>query len=324
MQRLADRVSGVFVPVVIGIAVATLGFWIGAGEDLAFAFTAAVAVLIIACPCALGLATPTALLVGTGPRRAARAADQGPGDPRVDPPRRHDRARQDRHRHHRAGWRSPTSSPPAASTRRSCWPSPARSRTPPSTRSRGRSPRARARASARCEPVESFVNREGLGVEGVVGGRGVQVGRPSLLAEWSLRIPAELDAARRDAEAAGRTAVLVAWDGEVRGAAGRRRHGQADLRRGRRAAARARAADRAADRRQRGDRARGRRRGRHRRGDRRGAARRQGRRDPAPAGRGPRGRDGRRRRQRRARARRRPTSGWRSAPAPTSRSRPPT
>jgi Cu+-exporting ATPase len=66
VQRLADRISGVFVPVVIGIAVATLGFWIGSGEDLTFAFTAAVAVLIIACPCALGLATPTALLVGTG------------------------------------------------------------------------------------------------------------------------------------------------------------------------------------------------------------------------------------------------------------------
>src|SRR4029079_11639721 len=66
VQRLADRVSGIFVPVVIGIAVATLGFWIGAGESVEFAFTAAVAVLIIACPCALGLATPTALLVGTG------------------------------------------------------------------------------------------------------------------------------------------------------------------------------------------------------------------------------------------------------------------
>ena len=66
VQRLADRVSGIFVPIVIGLAVATLGFWLGAGETAEFAFTAAVAVLIIACPCALGLATPTALLVGTG------------------------------------------------------------------------------------------------------------------------------------------------------------------------------------------------------------------------------------------------------------------
>ena len=66
VQRLADRVAGVFVPVVIGIAVATLGGWVGAGFGWEAAFTAAVAVLIIACPCALGLATPTALLVGTG------------------------------------------------------------------------------------------------------------------------------------------------------------------------------------------------------------------------------------------------------------------
>jgi len=66
IQRLADRVSGIFVPVVIGIAVATLGFWLGTGQSATFAFTAAVAVLIIACPCALGLATPTALMVGTG------------------------------------------------------------------------------------------------------------------------------------------------------------------------------------------------------------------------------------------------------------------
>ncbi|GAB1642724.1 heavy metal translocating P-type ATPase [Krasilnikovia sp. MM14-A1259] len=66
VQRLADRISGVFVPVVIALAVGTLGFWLGAGAPTTAAFTAAVAVLIIACPCALGLATPTALLVGTG------------------------------------------------------------------------------------------------------------------------------------------------------------------------------------------------------------------------------------------------------------------
>src|SRR5215211_618128 len=66
VQRLADRVASVFVPAVIVLAVATLGFWLGTGESATFAFTAAVAVLIIACPCALGLATPVALLVGTG------------------------------------------------------------------------------------------------------------------------------------------------------------------------------------------------------------------------------------------------------------------
>ncbi len=66
VQRLADRISGVFVPIVIAISVATLGFWLGQGSGSSFAFTAAVAVLIIACPCALGLATPTALMVGTG------------------------------------------------------------------------------------------------------------------------------------------------------------------------------------------------------------------------------------------------------------------
>ena len=84
VQRLADRVSGVFVPVVIALAVGTLGFWLGNGAGATFAFTAAVAVLIIACPCALGLATPTALLVGTGRGAQLGPADQGPGGPRVD------------------------------------------------------------------------------------------------------------------------------------------------------------------------------------------------------------------------------------------------
>ena len=87
VQRLADRVSGVFVPVVIALSLATLAFWLLAGDGANAAFTAAVAVLIIACPCALGLATPTALMVGSA---------------RADAARRHDRARQDRHRHDRS------------------------------------------------------------------------------------------------------------------------------------------------------------------------------------------------------------------------------
>ncbi len=102
IQRLADRVSGIFVPVVITLAIATLGFWLGVGETTATAFTAAVAVLIIACPCALGLATPTALLVGTGRGAQTGHPHQGTGDPGVDPSGRHDRARQDRHGDHRS------------------------------------------------------------------------------------------------------------------------------------------------------------------------------------------------------------------------------
>ena len=75
-----------------------------------------------------------------------------------------------------------------------------------------------ARDEASALPVaESFANRAGLGVEGVVNGHGVQVGRPALMAEWSLHVPPALDGARRDAEGDGRTAVLVAWDGAVRG-----------------------------------------------------------------------------------------------------------
>ena len=101
VQRLADRISGVFVPAVIAIAVATLGAWLVAGFTVTAALTAAVAVLIIACPCALGLATPTALLVGTGRGGAARRAHQGTRGAGIDPQGRHHRARQDRYGHHR-------------------------------------------------------------------------------------------------------------------------------------------------------------------------------------------------------------------------------
>ena len=102
VQRLADRISAVFVPIVIALAVATLGFWLGVGESVASAFTAAVAVLIIACPCALGLATPTAIMVGTGRGAQLGIIIKGPEVLESTRPRRHDRARQDRHRHDRS------------------------------------------------------------------------------------------------------------------------------------------------------------------------------------------------------------------------------
>ena len=98
-QRLADRVSGLFVPVVLTLAAATGGFWLGAGAGMAMAVDAATAVLIVACPCALGLATPTALLVGTGRGAQLGHSDHRPGGAGVHPPDRHDPAGQDRHHH---------------------------------------------------------------------------------------------------------------------------------------------------------------------------------------------------------------------------------
>ena len=217
VQRLADRISGVFVPVVIGIAVATLGFWIGAGEDLAFAFTAAVAVLIIACPCALGLATPTALLVGTG--RGAQLGLLIKGPEILESTRRVDTIVLDKTGTVTTGRMALAEVVAAAGMDEAELLAVAGALEDASEHPIAQAIAAAARERLRppLEPVESFVNREGLGVEGVVGGRGVQAGRPSLMAEWSLRVPAELDAARLEAQARGVTAVLVAWDGEVRG-----------------------------------------------------------------------------------------------------------
>ena len=200
VQRLADRVSGVFVPVVIALAVATLGFWLGTGESATFAFTAAVAVLIIACPCALGLATPTALLVGTG--RGAQLGLLIKGPEVLESTRRVDTIVLDktgtvttgrmtlveRRRRRRRARRG------AAPGRR------ARGRLRAPDRPRDRRPPRRPS----CAPVEGFANHEGLGVEGVVDGRAVVAGRPALLADWALHLPPELDAARRAAEAAAR------------------------------------------------------------------------------------------------------------------------
>jgi Cu+-exporting ATPase len=215
VQRLADRISGVFVPVVIGIAVATLGFWLGAGEDAAFAFTAAVAVLIIACPCALGLATPTALLVGTG--RGAQLGLLIKGPEILESTRRVDTIVLDKTGTVTTGRMALAQVVPAEGVDEAELLAVAGALEDASEHPIAQAIATAARERAPLQTVESFTNREGLGVEGVVGGRGVQVGRPSLLAEWSVRVPAALDEARRAAEAQGRTAVLVAWDGEVRG-----------------------------------------------------------------------------------------------------------
>ncbi len=212
VQRLADRVSGVFVPVVIAIATATLAFWLGGGASPAYAFTAAVAVLIIACPCALGLATPTALLVGTG--RGAQLGILIKGPEVLESTRRVDTIVLDKTGTVTTGKMAlvdvvTTDSTSGAEARRLV----------AAIESASEHPIARAIAAAVKEPlpaVEGFRNREGLGVEGVVEGHALVVGRSQLLAEWSLEIPARLAEAQLSAESDGQTAILAAWDGEVR------------------------------------------------------------------------------------------------------------
>ena len=222
VQRLADRVSGVFVPFVILLAVATLGFWLGAGESASFAFTAAVAVLIIACPCALGLATPTALLVGTG--RGAQLGLLIKGPEVLERSRRVDTVLLDKTGTlttarmeltevvaSRFSLGDQKGEGPQAALRL------AGALEDGSEHPIGRAVAAAARAQGLELPaVEGFANREGLGVEGVVDGHGVQVGRAALMAEWSLELPADLEAPRAAAEARGATPVFVAWDGRVR------------------------------------------------------------------------------------------------------------
>jgi Cu+-exporting ATPase len=215
VQRLADRVSAVFVPVVVALAVATLGFWLGADEGASFAFTAAVAVLIVACPCALGLATPTALMVGTG--RGAQLGLLIKGPEVLESTRRVDTVVLDKTGTVTTGRMRLVDVAVVGTDRREAL------RLVGAVEEASEHPVARAiAAAARGEvgelaPVVDFVNREGLGVEGVVGSdRAVVVGRPGLLAARGLELPDELDAARRSAEAAGRTAVLAGWDGSVR------------------------------------------------------------------------------------------------------------
>jgi Cu+-exporting ATPase len=220
VQRLADRVSGIFVPIVIVLAAATLGFWIGAGAGTAAAFTAAVSVLIIACPCALGLATPTALMVGTG--RGAQLGILIKGPEVLESTRAVDTIVLDKTGTVTTGQMTLLHVVPAAGEDAD-----EVLRLAGALEHASEHPIARAVAGAAEErvgalpAVEDFANVEGLGVQGVVttGDRShaVLVGRRRLLAEWSQHLSPELDQAFTAAQADGATAIAVGWDGQARG-----------------------------------------------------------------------------------------------------------
>ncbi|MFJ1794043.1 heavy metal translocating P-type ATPase, partial [Kitasatospora griseola] len=212
-QRLADRISGVFVPAVILIALGTLVVWLLATGSPTEAFTAAVAVLIIACPCALGLATPTALMVGTG--RGAQLGILIKGPEVLENTRRADTVLLDKTGTVTTGRMTLT----AVHTAEKATEDEAL-RLAGALEHASEHPIAQAVATAAqerfgaLEPVEGFENVPGLGVQGVVDGHAVVAGREALLAGTPL--PPALAAARAAAERAGRTAIAVGWDGVAR------------------------------------------------------------------------------------------------------------
>jgi len=216
IQRLVDRVSAVFVPIVIGLSLATLAGWLALTGDATTAFTAAVAVLIIACPCAVGLATPTALMVGTG--RGAQLGILIKGPEILERTRRITTIVLDKTGTITEGRMWLADAIPADGVSRGDL-----LRIAGGVEDASEHPIARAIADRACEelgelpPVERFTNRAGLGVEAVVEGRAAIVGRPQLLAEWGLELPPALSEAREEAEAEGRTVVAAGWDGAVRG-----------------------------------------------------------------------------------------------------------
>ena len=219
VQRLADRISGVFVPIVLAISVVTLVVWLLLGWPASAAVTAAVAVLNIACPCALGLATPTALLVGTG--RGAQLGILIKGPEVLESTRQVDTIVLDKTgtvttgRMTLVGVLTDTAS--SAADRAEVL------RLAGALEAESEHPIAQAIARAAEDElgglpaVESFASSAGIGVSGVVEGHAVIVGREQLLAEWAIHLGAGLTAAKERAEAEGSSTVLVAWDGEARG-----------------------------------------------------------------------------------------------------------
>ncbi|GAA3144436.1 heavy metal translocating P-type ATPase [Streptomyces rectiviolaceus] len=220
VQRLADRIAGIFVPVVLMIATATLGGWLGATGDVTAAFTAAVAVLIIACPCALGLATPTALMVGTG--RGAQLGILIKGPEVLESTRRVDTVVLDKTGTVTTGRMTLRDVYAAGETEEKQLLRLAGALEHASEHPVARAVAAGAAAELGIEvgtlpAVEGFGNVAGSGVRGTVEGHLVLVGRERLLADAGVEGLASVAALKAEAEAAGRTAVLVAWDGVARG-----------------------------------------------------------------------------------------------------------
>ncbi len=217
VQRLADRVSAIFVPVVIALAFATLGFWLTAAatDNATTAFTAAVAVLIIACPCALGLATPTALMVGTG--RGAQLGILIKGPEVLESTRKIDTVVLDKTGTVTTGKMSLVEviTATGVTEHEALF-------LAGSLEDASEHPIAQAIAAGAASRgidlalVESFANTEGLGVQGIVDGHAVVAGRERFLIDWSMHLDDTLAAARDTAEAAGRTPIYVGWDGQAR------------------------------------------------------------------------------------------------------------
>ncbi|WP_405134736.1 heavy metal translocating P-type ATPase [Nocardia sp. NBC_01388] len=216
VQRLADRVAGVFVPIVIAIAIAALGFWLGTGAAVSTAFGAAVAVLIIACPCALGLATPTALLVGTG--RGAQLGILIKGPQVLESTRRIDTVVLDKTGTVTTGRMSLAEAIPSTGVDADELLAVAAAVEHGSEHPVAKAVVAGAVARGLAtEQVQQFVSHGGKGVQGLVGDRAVVIGRTELLDDWSIRLPEGLAEAKTRAERVGGTAVVVAWDGVARG-----------------------------------------------------------------------------------------------------------
>ena len=211
VQRLADRVSAIFVPIVIAIALATLGGWLIAGAGASAAFTAAVAVLIIACPCAMGLATPTALMVGTG--RGAQLGILIKGPEVLEQTRRVTTIVLDKTGTITEGRMRLVDALPIATTREELL------RLAGAAESGSEHPLAQAIAVAASDKpsASEFRNHAGLGIEALVESHSVLVGRPSFLADWAVELTDDARAWQEQAEELGQTVVAAAWDGELHG-----------------------------------------------------------------------------------------------------------